>query len=129
MCPIESADSMEVRRRDLLAAAAVGLAFGTSSPDAIGQETTEKGQASVGEIVARYAANLRYEDLPDDIIWTAKRAILDTFGCAFSGYTAEPSKIAMKLASNASAQQPATVLFTRTYLKIARRNRSAINVG
>jgi 2-methylcitrate dehydratase len=127
MCPIESADSMEVRRRDLLAAAAVGLAFGTSSPDAVGQETNEKGQASVGEIVARYAANLRYEDLPDDIIWTAKRAIL--VGCAFSGYTAEPSKIAMKLASNASAQQPATVLFTRTYLKIARRNRSAINVG
>src|SRR5215472_15391380 len=114
MCPIESADSMEIRRRDLIAAAAIGLAFGTSSPDAIGQETTEKGQASVGEIVARYAANLKYEDLPDDIIWTAKRAILDTFGCAFSGYTAEPSKIAMKLASNASAQQPATVLFTST---------------
>ena len=41
-------------------------------------------------------------------------AILDTFGCAFSGYTAEPSKIALKLASNASAPQPATVLFTGT---------------
>jgi len=112
MSPIESADSMEIRRRDLLAAAAIGLALGTSSSDAMGQETTETGQASVGEIVARYAANLRYEDLPDDVIWTAKRAILDTFGCAFSGYTAEPSKIAMKLASNASAQKPATVLFT-----------------
>ena len=73
MLPIESAGSVEIRRRDILAAVAVGLAFGTSSLDAIGQETPEKGQASVGELVARYAANLRYEDLPDDVRWTAKR--------------------------------------------------------
>ena len=111
MSPIKSADSVEFRRREFLAAAAVGLAFGTLSLDAMGQETTEKGQASVGETVAGYAANLRYEDLPNDVIWIAKRAILDTFGCAFSGYSAQQSKIAMKLASNASAQQPATVLF------------------
>jgi hypothetical protein len=77
-------------------------------------EATEKVQASVAEIVARYAADLRYEDLPDDVVWSATRAILDTFGCALGGYTAEPSKIAFKLASNVSAQQPATVLFTGT---------------
>jgi hypothetical protein len=41
MPPIEFADSVEIRRRDILAAAAVGLAFGTSSLDALGQETTE----------------------------------------------------------------------------------------
>jgi 2-methylcitrate dehydratase len=50
--------------------------------------------------------------LPDEVVRLAKRAILDTFGCAFSGYTAEPSKIAMKLASDASARQPATVLIS-----------------
>ena len=77
-------------------------------------EATEKAGASVGEIVARYAANLKYEDLPDDVVRSAKRAILDTFGCAFGGYTAEPSRIALKLASSVSAQQPATVLFTGT---------------
>jgi 2-methylcitrate dehydratase len=77
-------------------------------------EAIEKVGASVGEIVARYAADLKYEDLPDDLVWSAKRAILDTFGCAFGGYTAEPSRIALKLASNVSAQQPATVLFTGT---------------
>ena len=77
-------------------------------------EATEKLGASVGEIVARYAANLTYEDLPDDIVWSANRAILDTFGCALGGYTAEPSRIALKLASSVSAQQPATVLFTGT---------------
>jgi 2-methylcitrate dehydratase len=77
-------------------------------------EATEKVGASVGEIVARYAADLRFEDLPDDVVWSAKRAILDTFGCAFGGYTAEPSRVALKLASNVSAQQPATVLFSGT---------------
>ena len=56
---IESARSLEIRRRDILAAAAVGLAFGTSSFDAIGQESIEKGQASVGEIIAQYATNLK----------------------------------------------------------------------
>ncbi|HEX3162506.1 MAG TPA: MmgE/PrpD family protein, partial [Pseudolabrys sp.] len=110
----ELACAVEIRRRDILAAAAVGLAFGTSPFEAIGQEKIEKGQATLGEIIAQYATNLRYEDLPDDVRWTAKRAILDTFGCAFSGYTAEPTKIALKLASNASASQPATVLFTGT---------------
>ena len=35
MPPIEFADSVEIRRRDILAAAAVGLAFGTSSLDAL----------------------------------------------------------------------------------------------
>src|SRR5262245_49758929 len=61
MSPIKSAGSVEIQRRNFLAAAAVGLAFGTSSLDALGQEATEKGQASVGEIVAGYAANLRYQ--------------------------------------------------------------------
>src|SRR4051812_29201575 len=115
MPPSESASAIEIRRRDILAAAAVGLAFGTSPFDAIGQEKIVKGQATLGEIIAQYATNLKYEDLPDDVRWTAKRAILDTFGCAFSGCTAEPTKIALKLATNAGAPpQPATVLFAGT---------------
>ena len=56
--------------------------------------------------------NLRYEDLPDDVIRIAKRTILDTFGCAFGGYTAGPSKIAMKLASDVNSKQAATVLLS-----------------
>jgi 2-methylcitrate dehydratase len=52
-----------------------------------------------GETLARYATDLRYEDLPEDVIRIAKRAILDTFGCAFGGFTAGPSKLAIKLAN------------------------------
>jgi 2-methylcitrate dehydratase len=42
----------------------------------------------------------------------AKRAILDTVGCAFGGYTAGPSRVAQKLAADVSAKQSATVLFS-----------------
>ena len=57
-------------------------------------------------------ASLRYEDLPEDVVRIAKRTILDTIGCAFGGYTAGPSKIAIKLASDVSSKQPATVLIS-----------------
>jgi 2-methylcitrate dehydratase len=60
--------------------------------------------------LARYATNLKYEDLPEDIVRMAKRTILDTFGCAFGGYTAGPSRIATKLASDVDAKRGATVL-------------------
>jgi 2-methylcitrate dehydratase len=87
------------------------------SPE-VGQEMTGQhsstaggGRVSLGETLALYATGLRYEDLPEDVIWMAKRTILDTFGCAFGGYTAGPSRIATKLASDVSSKQGATVLF------------------
>jgi len=64
--------------------------------------------------LARYATDLKYEDLPEDIVRTAKRTILDTFGCAFGGYTAGPSQIAIKLASDVNAKRGATVLCSGT---------------
>ena len=68
----------------------------------------------LAETLARYAAGLKYEDLPEDIVRLAKRTILDTIGCAFGGYDAGPSQIAIKLASEVSAKQPATVLIRGT---------------
>ena len=67
-------------------------------------------QNSVAETLARYAINLRYEDLPPDVVRTAKRTLLDTIGCAIGGFKAEPSQIALRLASGVSAPQTATVL-------------------
>ena len=97
------------RRGFLKTVAAAGVAAGQAWP-AIAQE---KGGGDVlAERLARYAANLKYEDLPDDVIRLAKRTILDTIGCAFGGYDAGPSKIAIKLAGDVSAKQPATVLIS-----------------
>jgi len=111
-------DSLHIERRHFLRQiAAAGLAAGASTLPAIAQTgqgslALGRDQISLGETLARYATELRYEDLPEDVIRIAKRAILDTVGCAFGGYPAGPSKIAIKLASNISSQQAATVLFS-----------------
>jgi 2-methylcitrate dehydratase len=107
------------RRRFLRQVATAGLAMGASTFPVVAQEmmvrrssTAGSGQATLGESLARYAMGLSYEDLPDDVIRIAKRTILDTFGCAFGGYTAGPSKIAIELASDVSSKQGATVLIS-----------------
>jgi 2-methylcitrate dehydratase len=76
--------------------------------------TVTSDKVPVAERLARYATGLSYDDLPEDVIRLAKRAILDTIGCAFGGYTAQPSRIAIRLASEVSAKQGATVLFSGT---------------
>src|SRR3984885_1185810 len=94
------------RRGFLRQVAAAGLAATGAAFPALAEDTTERrssvagtGQASMAEMLARYATELKYEDLPEDIVRTAKRTILDTFGCAFGGYTGGPSDIRIKLES------------------------------
>jgi 2-methylcitrate dehydratase len=106
MVRIAAGGSYRIARRHFLKqVAAAGLA--TSAP-AFRASSEENG--SLAGVLARYAASLRYEDLPEDIVRLAKRTILDTIGCAFGGYPAGPSKIAIKLAGDVTAKQPATVL-------------------
>jgi 2-methylcitrate dehydratase len=117
-----AAGSLRIDRRRLLReAAAVGLAAAGSTFPAMAQETTMQhpstvasDQASLAEKLARYAIGLRYDDLPEDVTRLARRAILDTVGCAFGGYTAQPSRIAIKLAGEVGSKQGATVLFSGT---------------
>jgi 2-methylcitrate dehydratase len=100
------------RRGFLKTVAAAGVAAGAPAWPAIAQEKA-RGQM-LADTLARYAANLKYEDIPEDVVRLAKRTILDTIGCAFGGYDAGPSKIAIKLAGDVSAKQPATVLISGT---------------
>jgi 2-methylcitrate dehydratase len=106
-------------RRRFLKQLAAGLTLGAQVFPAIAEDKPERpaaaaagDQVTLAETLARYAAGLKYEDLPDDVVRIAKRTILDTVGCAFGGYTAGPSRIAQKLASDVSAKQSATVLFS-----------------
>src|SRR5882724_3788132 len=104
-------------RRRFLKQLAAGLAVGACGFPAIAEEkavapAVASGQTTLAETLARYAIGLKYEDLPDDVVRIAKRTILDTIGCAFGGYTAGPSKIALKLAGDVTAKQSTTVLFS-----------------
>ncbi len=107
-----SAGPASSRRGFLKTVAAAGVAAGAPAWRAIAQEKAS-GQV-LAETLARYAANLKYEDIPEDVVRLTKRTILDTIGCAFGGYDAGPSKIAIKLAGDVSAKQPATVLISGT---------------
>lgn len=62
------------------------------------------------ETLAHYAATLKYGDLTPSAIHAAKRRIIDTFACAMGGYNSEPSRIARRLAENASAKPAARLL-------------------
>jgi 2-methylcitrate dehydratase len=70
-----------------------------------------KGNAlTIVEQLSTYAANLRYEDLPPQVIKTAKRVIIDSIGCALGGYDSAPEKIARDLADMTSSKQAATLM-------------------
>jgi 2-methylcitrate dehydratase len=98
------------RRHFLRQVAAAGLAVGTPTIPVMAQ--TGQSRPTLAETLARFATELNYEDIAEDVIRIAKRSILDTIGCAFGGYGTGPSKIAIKLASDVSSKQPATVLFS-----------------
>jgi 2-methylcitrate dehydratase len=109
------------RRRFLTHVAAVGLAAGVPALPAAAEDQRERKSPGgarenlpLAETLARYAVSLKYEDLPEDVVRLAKRAILDTFGCAFGGYTAGPTQIAIGLARTVSAKPTATVLISGT---------------
>ncbi|MBO0751085.1 MAG: MmgE/PrpD family protein [Bradyrhizobiaceae bacterium] len=78
------------------------------------RSSTAAGGASLAERLARYAIGLTYDDLPEDVVRLARRTILDTVGCVFGGYAAQPARIAIKLASDVTARQSATVLLSGT---------------
>ena len=109
------------RRKFLKQVAATGVAAGAVAAlpalPARAQEQTGRawstlasGEMPIAETLAQYATNLKYEDLPPEVARTAKRIVLDTVGCAIGGYSAGPSQIAIKLASEVSAKTAATVL-------------------
>jgi 2-methylcitrate dehydratase len=71
---------------------------------------SEQPKIPIAEQLARFAAGLRYEDLPEAVVRAVKRTILDTLGCAIGGYRTAPSRIAVGLASQVTATRGATVI-------------------
>ena len=106
------------RRRFLKQIAMTGVAVGTTALPARAQEKSPLASAAdapadqpqIAETLARFAASLRYEDLPAEVVREAKRHLIDTIGCGLGGFAAEPSQIANKLAERVSATRGATVM-------------------
>jgi 2-methylcitrate dehydratase len=66
--------------------------------------------STVVEQLSLYATQLRYEDLPPEVVTQAKRLIVDSVGCALGGYASAPAQIARDMAATVTSSQPATVI-------------------
>ena len=66
---------------------------------------------TLAERFAEYAVGLRFEDLPAAVVHEVKRRVIDSLGCAFGAWDAEPCAIARRVASRFSGD--ATVWGTR----------------
>ncbi len=67
---------------------------------------------TIVEQLSSYAAALRFEDLPREVVHQAKRLIIDTVGCALGGFAGEPARIAREMAGSVTSSQPATVILS-----------------
>jgi 2-methylcitrate dehydratase len=115
--PTERIDTPSAeRRRFLKQIATTGAVAGAAALPAWAQEKSAvppdlpAGQPLVAETLARYAIDLKYEDIPPEVVRETKRYLIDSIGCGLGGFGAEPSQIANKLAAGVSAVRGATVM-------------------
>ena len=64
----------------------------------------------VSRRLAEFSANLRYEQLPAEIVNEAKRLLLDTIGCGLGGYEVEKGQMAVNFARRPGGVGEATIL-------------------
>ena len=78
-----------ISRRNVLKAGTLAGAAVLSPTAVWGQDRT-----TVVEDIARWIVDLRYEQLPPNVVATAKRALFDSIGCLLGGVTAPPVRMA-----------------------------------
>ncbi len=61
-------------------------------------------------VLARFAAELRYEDLTPEVIRYSKHLILDTLGVALGGYLSEPSYITRSVVRELGGRPESTII-------------------
>ncbi len=66
----------------------------------------------VVERLASYAASIRYDDLPDEVVHQVKRLVIDSMGCGLAASDADPVRAARDLARGVHGSSPATLLGT-----------------
>jgi 2-methylcitrate dehydratase len=109
-----------MKRREfitLLGGAAAGLSPAWLSPVARAQKAAARSEPgssgrgpTVAEDIARWLVELRYEELPPEVLARAKRVLLDTLGCALGAIGAEPVRAAQRVVALQGGNPQATIL-------------------
>lgn len=68
---------------------------------------------TLAERMGKFAVGVRFEDLPPPVIHEVKRRVIDSLGCAFGAWHAEPCAIARRVVSALSAERGATLIGTK----------------
>src|SRR5688572_18734850 len=68
--------------------------------------------ASLTGRIAKYCVDLKYEDLPPDVVAEAKKGILDTLGVTLIGSREEATRMMLAASGTAGAEGEATVIGT-----------------
>jgi 2-methylcitrate dehydratase len=71
---------------------------------------TATAEERITATMARWAAGLQYEDLPAEVVETARRFLLDSLGCALGGYRQHDTQIVLDLLAETAAPGPGTVI-------------------
>jgi 2-methylcitrate dehydratase len=65
---------------------------------------------SISRQIAEFAVNLKYNDLPENVINEVKRFLYDSIGCAFGGYHTKDVKILRNIYKNIGGKKESTLL-------------------
>ena len=77
------------------------------------EKSVHRAIDSIQQQLTNYACGLRYEDLPSEVVHTAKVRVIDTLGSLIGGFFAEPCRIARNVAAQMPNPDGATVIGTR----------------
>ncbi len=67
-------------------------------------------EKSIARIISEFAVNLKFEDLPHNVVETTKRFIYDSVACAYGGYHTKDVNIIRDLYLDMGGKEEATVL-------------------
>ena len=59
---------------------------------------------TIAKKLAEYAHNLKYDDLPRDVVHEVKRRAIDSLGCAIGAFNSKPFRIASKITTDLNPQ-------------------------
>ena len=67
-------------------------------------------QKSISRTISEFAVNLKYKDLPKEVIHEVKRYLYDSIGCAFGGYRTKDVKILHGIYREMGGKKESTVI-------------------
>ncbi len=65
---------------------------------------------TIARKIAEYAVGFDYKSLPQEVVHAAKRALLDTVGCAIGGYASDASRIFQSLVRELGESDDSTII-------------------